>query len=245
MRLSILIPVYNERATVLEVVARVRAVKLPIERELVVVDDGSTDGTAELLRALPSAPDLVVHLKGVNGGKGSAVRRAIDLASGDYVIVQDADLELVPDEIPRLLAPVLAGQAAVVYGSRFLGRPPLSGSVNYWANRALTSLTNLLFLSRLTDMETCYKLFPAALLKSMRLTGERFEIEPELTAKALRLGHRIHEVPVTYAPRTVSEGKKMRWRDGLKAVRMLLAVRFARRRSLTRPDAGSGSAASR
>ena len=233
MRLSIVIPVFNERDTVLQVLERVRQVPLPATVELVVVDDGSTDGTADVLAELPPADDLQVILAEENQGKGMAVRRGIERATGDYIVFQDADLELDPRDLALLVAPVADGRAEVVFGSRFLGKPPLWSSLNYWANRVLTLLTNLLFGGRITDMETCYKLFPAGLLKSYRLVSCRFEIEPELTAKTLRLGHRIHEVPIHYFPRTVLEGKKMRWRDGVTAVRMLLGQRFAARSGLT------------
>jgi glycosyltransferase involved in cell wall biosynthesis len=234
VKLTAIVPVYNEQDTVLEVLRRLQAVELPGELEVVVVDDGSRDGTAELLRDLEPAPGVVIHLCAVNGGKGAAVRQGIELATGDYIVIQDADLELDPGEHPRLLEPVLAGRAQVVFGSRFLGKPPVWSSVNWWANRVLTQLTNLLFGAGLTDMETCYKLFPAAFLKGIHLEARRFEIEPELTAKAIRLGHRIHEVPIAYSPRTVFEGKKMRWSDGFLAVAMLVRVRLAPRASLRR-----------
>lgn len=232
-KLTVVVPAYNERATVLEVLRRVREVPLPGGLEIVVVDDGSTDGTADLLRGLPPDPGLRVHLQPVNRGKGAAVRKGIELATGDWIVLQDADLELDPREHARLLAAALEERDAVVFGSRFLGRPPAWRALNWWANRALTALTNLLFGARLTDMETCYKLFPAGFLKSLRLDGDRFEIEPELAAKTLRLGRRIRELPIAYAPRTAREGKKLRASDGFAAVRMLLRVRLAPGRALT------------
>lgn len=235
VKLSIVVPVYNERKTVLQVLERVRDLEFDVDKEIVVVDDGSSDGTAELLREQPPTDDVVLELRPANGGKGAALRDGIAAARGDYIVIQDADLELDPADIAKLLEPVLAGTATVVYGSRFVGRPHMWKNVNYWANRTLTMISNILFGARLTDMETCYKLFPAPLLKSMRLESRRFEIEPELTAKALRLGHRIVEVPIQYFPRTVLEGKKLRWQDGFTALSMLIGQRLAPLSSLTRP----------
>jgi glycosyltransferase involved in cell wall biosynthesis len=232
VKLSVVIPVFNERHTVLEILRRVQALRLAIGLEVVVVDDGSSDGTTALLRTLTPTPDLVLDFAAENAGKGAAVRRGLALATGDYVIVQDADLELDPSDYAALLAPVAAGAASVVYGSRFLGRRAKWRDLHYWANRVLTGLTNLLYPARLTDMGTGYKLFPVRFLRSLRLEARGFEIDAEVTAKALRLGAEIVEVPVGYRPRTVGEGKKVRPRDAIAAVVTLVRVRLARERSL-------------
>lgn len=229
MKLSIVIPVYNEAQTVAHVIEKVRLVDLgDLEKEIVVVDDGSDDGSREIIQRERDASDGLVktHLSLVNLGKGASVRIGFKVAQGDIVIVQDADLELDPEEYPRLIAPILAG-AEVVYGSRFLGpRPRNVRRRTVVANRLLTGLTNALYGSRLTDMETAYKVFRADVLRRLRLRSIGFEFEPEVTAKLLRSGVRIVEVPISYAPRTVEEGKKISWRDGLTAVATLVRCRF-------------------
>lgn len=234
-KLSVVVPVYNERATVLEVLTRVRSVAIPADLEIVVVDDGSSDGTTDLLRSLRTGPELVVDFASTNRGKGSAVRRGIALTTGDYILVQDADLELDPSDYGALLAAASRGPGDAVYGSRFLGRRPNWWSHHYWANRALTALTNLLFGTALTDMGTGFKLFPAGLLKTVRLESSGFDFDAEVTAKMLRMGVRLAEVPVGYRPRTVTEGKKVRWPDALHAINTLLRVRFADERTLRTP----------
>jgi glycosyltransferase involved in cell wall biosynthesis len=226
MKLSVVIPVYNERNTIAEVIRRVQAV--PVDKEIIVVDDGSTDGTDAILDGLSGEPALRVHKSMINLGKGAAVRIGFQYATGDFVIIQDADLELDPGEYPALLAPLERGEADVVYGSRFLDRPTRPGGlVNRLANRFLVLLTNLLYAARLTDMETAYKVLRRDIVKALRLRALGFEIEPELTARVLRAGYRIHEVPISYRPRTIAEGKKIRWRDGLRAVWWLVKLRFA------------------
>ncbi len=236
--LSVIIPVFNERATIRPILERVAAVDLAplgLAMELIVVDDGSRDGTPEILKELEPVIPFVFHQAPVNRGKGAAIRAGLDLVTGGLVIIQDADLELDPREYPALVAPILEGRAEVVYGTRFrggavAGLPRLA----YWANRVLTGLTNLLYGSRLTDMETCYKVFKSEVIKGIRLTAMRFEFEPEVTAKVLRLGHAIHEVPISFVPRSRAEGKKIRWRDGLEAVACLLRYRLAPRASLVK-----------
>lgn len=225
--LSVAIPVYNERATLQEIIQKVRAVPVPME--LILVDDGSTDGTTELLRAeIEGRFDnvrVLYHEK--NRGKGAAIVTAIGAARGDYLIVQDADLEYDPADYPRLLAPLLSGQARVVYGSRFRGRVEGMRLPNRIANLLLTWTANLLFPgARLTDEATCFKMFDMTVLRGMRLNAQRFDFCPEVTAKTLKRGIRIHEVPIAYQARTNAQGKKIRWTDGLEALWTLIKYRF-------------------
>jgi glycosyltransferase involved in cell wall biosynthesis len=220
MLLSVVIPVYNERQTLLEILRRVRAV--PVVKEIVLVDDGSTDGTRELLRDLEGQPDLRIVYHPENRGKGAALKTGFLEARGDIILVQDADLEYDPADYPRLMEPILNDQADVVYGSRFL--PSEEGESRWcWhalANRFLTFSSNVFTRLKLTDMETCYKVFrrEALLALAPGLKQRRFGIEPELTAKVARQGYRVCEVPIRYRRRTYREGKKIGWRDGVKAV---------------------------
>lgn len=227
--LSIVIPVYNEQSTIKEVIERVLAVDLAgIQKEIIISDDGSTDGSVEIIeRERLAHSDLVtVHASVINLGKGAAIRFGFKYASGDIIIIQDADLELDPNEYVKLLQPILAGRAEVVYGSRFKARNGNIALKTRLANRFLTGLTNLLFGSRLTDMETAYKVFRADVIKSLRLRCVGFDIEPEITAKLLQAGYTIHEVPISYNPRTAQEGKKISWRDGVEAIYTLLKYKF-------------------
>jgi glycosyltransferase involved in cell wall biosynthesis len=226
--LSVVVPVFNERNTVAEIIRRIRAVELPVRLEVVVVDDGSSDGSDKVLGALQDSTVRVIRHPG-NRGKGAAVRTGIEAAKGDLVLIQDADLEYDPDDWPSLLAPVLKGKARVVYGSRFTGER-LNMLPSHWiGNRLLTLVTNLLYKSTLSDMETCYKLFDRAVLDRITIESDRFEFEPEITAKVLMLGERIYEVPISYAGRELSEGKKITWRDGFGALKTLVRYRFRRR----------------
>ncbi len=231
--LTIIVPVFNERNTVGEAIRRVREASLTIEREIVIIDDGSVDGTLDIVRRLSDSTVRVVSFPD-NRGKGAAVRRGIEEAKGDLIVVQDADLEYDPRDLGRLLRPLLEGQARVVYGSRFTGERRNMFFWHWVGNRFLSLATNVLFNTTLSDMETCYKMFDADLLRSLKLTSDRFEFEPEVTAKALRLGERIWEVPITYAGREVHEGKKITWRDGLPALSMLIRVRLASKASIVR-----------
>jgi glycosyltransferase involved in cell wall biosynthesis len=226
-KLSVIVPVFNERNTVAEIVRRMRSVELPVEREIVIVDDGSDDGTRDVLTQLrDSTVRVVAH--GANRGKGAAIRTGLENVTGDVVLVQDADLEYDPEDWPKLLAPVLKGRARVVYGSRFTGERRNMLFMHWVGNRFLSLVTNVLYNSTLSDMETCYKLFERDVLDGMRLQAERFEFEPEFTAKVLRRGIRIYEVPISYAGRELYEGKKITWRDGVTALWTLVKYRFVK-----------------
>ena len=223
--LSIIVPVFNERSTVVEIVRRMRSVELPVDREIVIVDDGSYDGTGDVLTQLrDSTVRVLKHAQ--NRGKGAAIRTGLESVTGDLVLVQDADLEYDPEDWPRLLAPVLKGRARVVYGSRFTGERRNMLFLHWVGNRFLSLVTNVLYNSTLSDMETCYKLFDRGVLDGMRLEADRFDFEPEFTAKILRRGIRIYEVPISYAGRELNEGKKIAWQDGVAALWTLVKYRF-------------------
>jgi glycosyltransferase involved in cell wall biosynthesis len=225
--ISIIVPVYNEAGTVRQVIERLLQIPLPAPREIIVVNDGSTDGTREVLDGITPVDGVlsIVHAP-VNGGKGSALRLGFSHVRGTIVAIQDADLELDPVQLGGLVQPILNGEADVVYGSRFLeGRPP-GPWLSFAANRGLTWLTNVLFRGNLTDMETCYKIMSAPVVRSLRLESNRFDIEPEITAKLLRQRRRIVERPVTFDPRNRASGKKIGWRDGVHAIAVLLKYRF-------------------
>jgi glycosyltransferase involved in cell wall biosynthesis len=218
---SIIVPVYNEAATVTAVLDRLLSVALPAPREVVVVDDGSTDGTRDALDAYPARGDVRVIHAATNGGKGAAIRLGLAEARGTILAIQDADLELDPAQLGELLVPIVEGRARVVYGSRFLAGQPDAPFMTLLGNRLLTRATNAIYGARLTDMETCYKLMETAVARSLHLEANRFDIEPEITAKLLRAGHVIHEMPVRFQPRSRAQGKKIRWRDGVTALAVL------------------------
>jgi glycosyltransferase involved in cell wall biosynthesis len=223
---SIIVPVYNEAATVTAVIDRLLTIALPADREIIVVNDGSTDGTRAALQPLEGTPRLrIVHVE-PNRGKGHAIRLGIATATGDVVAIQDADLELDPAQLATLVAPILAGETDVVYGSRFLGGTPNAPRLTLIANRTLTAVTNVLYGSSLTDMETCYKIMRSSVAKSLDLKADRFDIEPEITARLLTGGHKIAERPVTFTPRSRAAGKKIGWRDGVIAIKVLFRHRF-------------------
>jgi glycosyltransferase involved in cell wall biosynthesis len=217
-------PVFNERATISEIIARVLAV--PIRTELIVIDDGSTDGTREILADLARERPFTLVLQPSNRGKGAALRRGFQEVTGDLVVIQDADLEYSPEELPDLIELICQGRADVVYGSRFLGRHRVFLFTHYLGNRLLTLITNVLYNTMLTDMETCYKVMRTDVLRSMTLKSDSFDVEPELTAKIFKRHYRVYEVPITYDGRGYEEGKKITWRDGIVALWVLLKYRF-------------------
>jgi len=224
--LSIVIPVYNERDLLPQVLERVEQAPLPggLERQVVIVDDGSTDGTRDILRGLMrSRSDYLIHFHEQNQGKGAGIRTGMGLATGDIVLIQDADLEYDPRDYPRLLRPILENKADAVFGSRFIGD---SRRVLYFwhsvANKALTTLSNILSNLNLTDMECCYKVFTREVADRLIITEPRFGLEPEITAKVAKIGARLYEVPVSYDGRTYEEGKKITWKDGVSALRCIL-----------------------
>jgi glycosyltransferase involved in cell wall biosynthesis len=225
-KLSVLIPCYNEAATLAEVVRRVRAVNAGLEMEIIVVDDGSTDGSRKVMDQLAAEGQIRAFSLSRNSGKGAAVQRALREATGDILLIQDADLEYDPEDYVVLLRPILAGRSQVVYGSRFLGE---HRAMYFWhsvGNKTLTLLTNVLFDTTLTDMETCYKVFTADVARKIRLTSPRWGFDPEITARILRTGARIYEVPISYAGREFDEGKKISWKDGFVVLATLVRCRF-------------------
>jgi len=238
VKLSVLMPVYNEAATVALAVKRVLDVDFPCDVELVIVDDGSTDATPELLAAVDD-PRLSVHRHPVNRGKGAAVRTATERATGDYMVICDADLEYAPREVPALLAPVLRGDAVVVYGTRSFGS---NTAFSFWyvlGNKAVTTFANAMFNCWISDLETCFKLMPLALYRELDVRAAGFGMEAEVTGKLLRRGYRPFEVPITYTARSRAEGKKLTWQDGVQARWILSRARFSGRPvGATAPPAG-------
>ncbi|HEX7143713.1 MAG TPA: glycosyltransferase family 2 protein [Gaiellaceae bacterium] len=226
MRVSFLVPAYNEAATIVELLDRVW--RLELEKQIVVVDDGSTDGTGELIEKWRSGREEVVFLRQENRGKGAAVRAAIPHADGEICVIQDADLEYDPADVPALIEPIVRGSADVVFGSRLSGGKPQRVYM-FWhlvGNRFLSMLTNVLYNTTLSDMETGYKAFRTEILRSLDLRQNDFGIEPEITAKICKRKLRVYELPIAYYGRTYAEGKKITWRDGFKAIRVLLSVRL-------------------
>jgi len=222
--LSVVMPVFNERDTIQEIIGRV--MRVPMRIELIVVDDYSTDGTRDVLAELQPQHGFKLILQPKNGGKGSALRRGFQEVTGDVMVIQDADLEYSPEEYPDLIALICQGRADVVYGSRFIGRHRVFLFTHYAGNRLLTLITNVLYNTMLTDMETCYKMMRTEVLRSMTLESNGFGIEPEMTAKIFKRGYRVYEVPITYDGRGYEEGKKITWRDGLVALWVLIKYRL-------------------
>jgi glycosyltransferase involved in cell wall biosynthesis len=229
IKLSIVIPVYNEEQSIEEVLKQVSNVHLDgIVKEIILSDDASTDDTAKIISHYiqNTTETIKVHTSPINLGKGAAVRLGLARATGDIIILQDADLELNPQEYAQIIHPILEEKTDVAYGSRFLKKSNKIPRHTRWANWLLTTLTNILFGAKLTDMETAYKAFRREVLSDIKLRCVRFDFEPEITAKLLRSGHKIHEVPISYAPRTAEEGKKISWVDGIEAIYALLRCRF-------------------
>ena len=225
MKLSVVIPVYNEMGSIQEIVRRVQSV--PLEKEIIIVDDSSTDGTAEWLKKHPFGEGVHVFFHAKNRGKGAALRTGFEQVKGDIVVIQDADLEYDPSEYGRLIGPILDGRADVVYGSRFTGGPQrVLFFWHYVGNKFLTLLSNMFTNLNLSDMETCYKIFRADLLNRMTIRSNRFGFEPEVTAKFAKLKCRIYEVPISYSGRTYEEGKKITWKDGMAALFHIIWFRF-------------------
>lgn len=228
-QLSILMPVYNEAKTIREIIAKVEAAPIGnIEKQLIIVDDGSTDGTREVLREIAASSRHNIYFHGHNMGKGAALRTALTYALGDIVLIQDADLEYDPAEYAELIKPIVEGRADVVYGSRLQGGK-VSRAFNFWhyiGNKLLTFITNVLYNAILSDMETCYKVFRADVIKNMQIRSNKFDFEPEITAKVLRRKYKLYEMPISYYGRDFSEGKKITWRDGFAAIWALVKYRF-------------------
>jgi glycosyltransferase involved in cell wall biosynthesis len=225
--LTVIVPVFNERTTVTEIVRRMRRVPLSMDLEIIIVDDCSSDGTDKILSAMEDSTVRVIR-HNVNQGKGAAIRTGLEVARGDLVLIQDADLEYDPDDWPRLIAPMLRGKALVVYGSRFTGERKNMLFWHWVGNRTLSLVTNILYNTTISDMETCYKLFDRKVLEGITIVSNRFDFEPEITAKVLRRGHRIYEVPISYNGREFDEGKKITWKDGFGALWALVRFRVAR-----------------
>jgi len=226
MKLTIVMPVYNEKDTIQEIIARVLKVDTGLPTELVIVDDYSTDGTRDIL-GMVADPRINIYYHEKNKGKGAALRTGFGKATGDIVLVQDADLEYDPREYPKLLEPILDGRADVVYGSRFLGGPHrVLFFWHYVANRMLTTFSNILANLNLTDMETCYKVFKNDVLRRITLKSDRFGFEPEVTIKVAKLKARVYEVPISYSGRDYTEGKKIGWKDGVAAIVHMLRFKF-------------------
>ena len=221
-----IVPVFNEQATVAAVIDRLLTIDFPTELEILVVNDGSSDGTREVLDRVEGTARLRILHAERNRGKGHAIRLGLEQARGDVIAIQDADLELDPAQLAMLVEPLIRGEATVVYGSRFLDCRPDAPWLTVLANRVLTSLTNVLYGSSITDMETCYKIVRTSVARGLGLTADRFDIEPEITARLLKGGHRIVERPVNFTPRSRAAGKKIGWRDGVAAIRVLVRHRF-------------------
>ncbi len=227
LTLSVVIPVYNEVGTIQEILNQIRSVDIPNRRELIVVDDFSTDGTRELLQEeVKNNPDTQVHLHSKNMGKGAAVRTGLNHVTGDIIIIQDADLEYDPRDYTHLIRPIEEGRTKVVYGSRFLGEHKAMYFWHSLGNKVLTLTTNMMFDTTLTDMETCYKVFTADIARNLKLKSHRWGFDPEITAKILKHGNRIYEVPIAYNGREFWEGKKISWKDGFTVMATLIRFRI-------------------
>lgn len=227
MKLSVIVPVFNERRTIALILEKTRAVELGMEREIIVVDGDSFDGTKEILQKEEAEhADTRVIYQSERNGRGGALKEGIEAATGDVIIFQDADLELDPEDYPALLAPILDGSAPVVFGSRFLEGKPIMTPLQYFGNRVVTEMVNLLYRARLTDVETCYQVFPRKVFDRLTIHANDFAFTVELTVKIVKAGYRIREIPIRYIPRGRAEGKKIRWADGFASLWTLVKYRF-------------------
>lgn len=225
MLLSIIIPVFNEEKTIKKILDKISELPSSLNREIIIVDDGSSDGTREILKTIKDKNTIIV-LKERNSGKGDSLAVGFKESKGDYVIVQDADLEYDPNDYLKLLDEIKKNTKTVVYGSRFLGKFKDMSPAHYWGNKFLTLVTNILYGVYLTDMETCYKLFPGEFIRGIEIKSKRFDFEPEITAKIIKLGYKIKEIPISYQGRAFTEGKKITWVDGFSAIYSLIKFRF-------------------
>jgi len=226
MKLSIIIPVYNESKTILKILDKIKKVKIPIKKEIIIVDDFSKDGTRKILKKIKDK-NIKIYFHNKNLGKGSTIKTGINNSGGDLIIIQDADLEYDPSDYKKLIKPILDGKTKVVYGSRFLKNNKKIYNIYYFGNKILSFLTSIIYLTKITDMETCYKVFDSKLIKKMNIKSKRFDFEPEITSKLLKNNIKILEVPISYFPRRKSEGKKIRIKDGVIALLTLIKYRFA------------------
>lgn len=224
IKLSVIVPVYNERRTIDVLLQKVRNV--PIEKEIIVVDGNSCDGTVEILKEQERFPDTRVIYQPERNGRGQAIKEGLAIARGEYVIFQDADLELDPNDYPMLLEPLERGEADVVFGSRFLQGKPRMTFLQYWGNRVINMMVNLLYRTNLTDVETCYQVFRRDLIVGLKIVNNDFAFTVELTVKLVKAGHRILEIPISYIPRGRAEGKKIYWKDGFLSLWTLIKYRF-------------------
>ena len=232
-KISIIIPVYNEEKTISSILDRVLRVNLGMRKEMVIVDDGSTDNSSKIIESYIRKHDQkkknkveFKFIKKDNGGKGSALRKGFEVATGSIITIQDADLEYDPEDYKNLIRPILAGKERVVYGSRFLKSHKPMYKIYFLGNKFLSAMIRFLYSKKITDMETCYKMFRSDVIKNIKLKANHFDIEPEITSKILKKGIRIKEVPISYHPRSIEEGKKINWRDGLQAIFTLLYLKF-------------------
>jgi len=231
--LSIIIPVYNEKNTLHKILRKVENVKIPgVEKEIILVDDCSTDGTRDRIRKYENKYKVLYHK--INQGKGAAVRTGLTKAKGDILVVQDADMEYDPEDLKKLIRPILLGKTKVVYGNRFanvkfelFGKNKTMHPLHYIGNRSLSIMTAILYFNKVTDMETCYKMFRKEVIKGMKLRARRFDFEPEITSKILKRGYKILEMPIKFNPRNFEEGKKITWKDGIKHLGYLIRYRFS------------------
>lgn len=226
MKLSIIVPAYNEEKTIQEIINRIKNVVLPLDKEIIVVDDGSTDKTKYFLKELADEKKIILLTHQKKQGKGAAIKTALTQAKGDFILVQDADLEYDPVNYPDLLEPLLKNKAVIVYGSRNLKKNPRSFLSYYWGGKFLTSFLNLLFKTKLTDINTGYKVFRREILNNFKLKENGFAFCEEITCQAIKKGFKVKEIPIDYYPRTIKEGKKINWKDGLHSLRVILKNRF-------------------